>query len=219
MVLFGRCFGLFSLTVLEKREHIKKIKSSYLKRHSVPVHILKNEPQCKIMSWRIFLPFKISKIRRCHTWKRDWWRCVFFSVQKWVVRSSYISKYDGNILSLKSKSCFVYSTFLEQDWDVDLKLTGNGIFWLIIFDFRQSYRKKNIWELVRERLLLFILNDDQVHTTFLKEPITSNLTLRDVDLNLEEMVFFGRFFWMISVPEKSNVVNEVILLFFQFKNK
>ena len=58
------------------------------------------------------------------------------------------------------------------------------VFWLIIFDFRLCYRKKNIWELVWERSLLFILNDDQVHSTFLQEePITSSFVLRDFAIN------------------------------------
>ena len=58
------------------------------------------------------------------------------------------------------------------------------VFWLIIFAFRLCYRKKNIWELVWERSLLFILNDDQVHSTFLQEePITSSFVLRDFAIN------------------------------------
>ena len=44
---------IFVDSVREKRTY-KKIKFCYLKRHSVPVHILKNEPRCQIMSWRIF---------------------------------------------------------------------------------------------------------------------------------------------------------------------
>ena len=69
-------------TVLLKGKHLKNI--IFLKRRSVP--------QMPNFELEEFLPFKISQIRRC-TWKKDWWRCRdFFSVQKWVVRSSWSKK-------------------------------------------------------------------------------------------------------------------------------
>ena len=133
-----------------------------------------------------FLPFRISQIRRCRTWKKDWWRCrVFFSVQKWVVCSNwYMFSFGFKIVrrqcfKFESRLCFLYSAFLEQDWDVHLTLEEMAFFWMAIFDIRQCYRRKNISELVWERSLLFILNNDQVHSTFLNEqPITSNFVLR-----------------------------------------
>ena len=73
-----------SRTVLLKGKHLKNI-IFLIKRHSVP--------QMSNFVLKEFLPFKISQIRRCHTWKKDWWRCrVFFSVQKWVDRSSWSKK-------------------------------------------------------------------------------------------------------------------------------
>ena len=70
-------------TVLLKGKHLKNI--IFLKRRSVP--------QMSNFVLEEFLPFKNSQIRRCHAWKKDWWRCrIFFSVQKWVVRSSWSKK-------------------------------------------------------------------------------------------------------------------------------
>ena len=64
-------------TVSLKGKHLKNI--IFLKRRSVP--------QMSNFVLEEFLPLKISQIRRRHIWKKDWWRRVFFSVQKWVVRS------------------------------------------------------------------------------------------------------------------------------------
>ena len=172
-----------------------------------------------------FLPFRISQIRRCRTWKKDWWRCrVFFSVQKWVICSNwYMFSFGFKIVrrqcfKFESRLCFLYSAFLEQDWDVHLTLEEMAFFWMIfwmaIFDIRQCYRRKNISELVWERSLLFILNNDQVHSTFLNEqPITSNFVLR---------VFAIDYVWTRAVSHLERAmlfINEVVLLFLgQFKN-
>ena len=80
------CFGQSFLNLLRPCYGKENI---FLKRRSVP--------QMSNFVLEEFLPSKISQIRRCHTWKKDWWRCrVFFSVQKWVVRSSW-SKYREHI--------------------------------------------------------------------------------------------------------------------------
>ena len=103
-----------------------------------------------------FLPFRISQIRRCRTWKKDWWRCrVFFSVQKWVVCSNWYMFSFRQCFKFESRLCFLYSAFLEQDWDVHLTLEEMAffgmIFWMAIFDIRQCYRRKNITFHLKQR--------------------------------------------------------------------
>ena len=163
-----------------------------------------------------FLPFRISQIRRCRTWKKDWWRCrVFFSVQKWVVCSNwYMFSFGFKIVrrqcfKFESRLCFLYSAFLEQDWDVHLTLEEMAFFWML---FEWLYLTSD--SVTKGRTLLFILNNDQVHSTFLNEqPITSNFVLR---------VFAIDYVWTraVSLLERAMLfINEVVLLFLgQFKN-
>ena len=199
-MMFWSIISKLTKTVLLKGKHLKNIFLNDVQFH-----------KCQILSWS--------------TWKKDWWRRrVFFSVQKWVVRSNwYMFSFGFKIVrrqcfKFESRLCFLYSAFLEQDSDVHLTLEEMAFFWMIfwmaIFDIRQCYRRKNISELVWERSLLFILNNDQVHSKFLNEqPITSNFVLR---------VFAIDYVWTraVSLLERAMLfINEVVLLFLgQFKN-